>query len=135
MIILVMLFQEFFITSSSHGSIPILFSYLVLFPYFPILFRAHPTKIFNIRLSTTTSTSTSLVNPIPSLLIIPHQSYLPTGSQVKFSCPIVFSAVTSSSPYIPRIISSISKSPTPEKWILALSNEIKSLISQKGFDT
>ena len=135
MIILVILFQEFFIASSSHGSIPILFSYLVLFPYFPILFRAHPTKIFNIRLSPTSSTSTSLVNPIPSRLIIPHQSYLPTRFQVNFSCPIVFSAVTSSSPYIPRIIASISKSPTREKRILALSNEIQSLISQKGFDT
>ena len=45
------------------------------------------------------------------------------------------SAVVPTLPYIPRSISSISKSPTPEKWTLALSEEIKSLISQKVFDT
>jgi hypothetical protein len=37
--------------------------------------------------------------------------------------------------YIPKSIMSISKSPTPEKWTLALENEINSLISQNVFDT
>jgi len=36
--------------------------------------------------------------------------------------------------YIPKCISSISKSPTPEKWTSALDNEINSLISQQVFD-
>jgi len=35
---------------------------------------------------------------------------------------------------IPRSISSITKSPNPEKWTLALQNEINSLISQNVFD-
>jgi hypothetical protein len=45
------------------------------------------------------------------------------------------SATVPATPYIPRSISAISKSPTPEKWTLALSEEIKSLISQNVFDT
>jgi hypothetical protein len=36
--------------------------------------------------------------------------------------------------YIPTSIKSISKSPTPEKWTLALNDEIASLISQNFFD-
>jgi hypothetical protein len=36
--------------------------------------------------------------------------------------------------YIPKSIQSIQKSPTPEKWTLALNNEIQSLISQNVFD-
>ena len=39
-----------------------------------------------------------------------------------------------SSIWIPRSISFIAKSPNPEKWTLALQNEINSLISQKVFD-
>ena len=37
-------------------------------------------------------------------------------------------------PFIPRGIKSITKSPHPEQWTLALDNEIKSLISQMVFD-
>jgi hypothetical protein len=36
--------------------------------------------------------------------------------------------------YIPTSIKSISKSPTPETWTLALNDEITSLISQNVFD-
>jgi hypothetical protein len=51
------------------------------------------------------------------------------------SSSTALSAIVPATPYIPRSISSISKSPTPEKWTLSSSEEIKSLISQNVFDT
>ena len=47
----------------------------------------------------------------------------------------MLSAVVPTHPYIPRGISSTSKSPAPEMWTLTLLEEINSLISQKVVDT
>ena len=64
----------------------------------------------------------------------PQSNHIP-AININSSFALALSAVVPTLPYIPRSISSISKSPTPEKWTLALSEEIKSLISQKVFDT
>ena len=75
----------------------------------------------------------------PSLSVVPFStthpillstSTLPSHPEIDLSCPFGLSGISSSLPYIPRSIGSIYKSPTPSKWTLALSDEIKSLISK-----
>ena len=79
-----------------------------------------------------TVTDHHITNSIPSstsIICFPSQSeYLPTINK-NISIPSALSAAAQSTPYIPRSISAISKSPTPEKWTLALSEEIKTFIS------
>jgi len=106
-----------------------------MFPYFMILFQAHPMTPVHFSCHPHIPTSQSLVTFSPTRMVFPTQSTLPTGPQINLSYHLGISVISSSPPYIPHSIASISKSPTPAKWTLALSNDIHSLISQKKIDT
>jgi hypothetical protein len=92
--------------------------------------KLHKEQVPSIRANyalSSTNPSTSVVNPNSS------------STDLNVSLPVMQSQnfhinPSISSVYIPKSILSISKSPTPEKWTLALENEINSLISQNVFD-
>jgi Reverse transcriptase (RNA-dependent DNA polymerase) len=73
---------------------------------------------------------------IPS---IGQQSSLHSNNNINtediFHIPTAYIGLSTHTPvWVPKSITSIAKSPTPEKWTLALENEINSLKSQNVFD-
>ena len=130
-----MCFQEFLSSSHLSGQFLILFTYLIMIPYLLILLQITPTRPIIFGTTLPTPTSMSLVTKSPTPLLILSQSMLPLSPNINSSYPLGLSALSSGQPYIPRSIAAISKSPNPEKWTFALSNEIQSLISQNVFDS
>jgi len=80
-----------------------------------------------------TSTQADDIPSIPSnnfLLTLEDNNHNDTSPKVAY----ITHAGNEDVPWIPRSISTISKSPNPEKWTLALTEEINSLIDQNVFD-
>jgi len=132
--IFIVVFGDISTNPSSFRSILVLFSSKYLQQCF-LIFLLQSSRPISIPASAMTTNHD--ISSIPAT--IPNNSTstsndLPT-IPYNLSVSTAFSAQVPITPYIPRSISAISKSPHPEKWTLALSEEIKSLISQNVFDT
>jgi hypothetical protein len=81
------------------------------------------------------TTSSSCQEDIPSICHHPplYNNHITTISNTNPPVNTAYLSITHPV-WIPKSITSISKSPTPEKWTLALENEINSMISQNVFD-
>ena len=113
----------------------------------PVIIDDHKSSIFllsidNADTNLTTSSITGLISsdshtaiPAPPHAAAPTE-HIPVNKLTSQTHPISHlpSSLSSSSIWKPRSISSIAKSPNPEKWTLALQNKINSLISQNVFD-